>query len=241
MWQPTLLTPEQIRRCENTISPNTFHMICGDAILRHKPLSVVRFGEGELKIIKCLEQGISVQDHFPDDWRVDWKDRVGIKDIPDGELKSRLYKALNNCDYFSPFISGITDENFDLYYLRQEQRYLDNFFINFWNEKQKVELYKAAGHVLLLHRNPDTANAFIRRAHQFLGVKVTYFHLSNWTHSDDVIRQCNGIDAPLVLFSGGPASKYISPEIAKSGKVVLDVGNSVDEFILWETEQNSKK
>lgn len=237
MWEPQLLNKKQIELCLNTISPNTFHMICGDALLRRKGLSVVRMGEGELKLFHCLKQYGDILEWFSDEWI----NRIGIKDCSKAELLRRFIIAFDTCDYFSPSISGITNPIFDLYFLRQEARYLDNFFINFWSEEQIVQLYKTAGEVILLHRNEGTGFAFNRRANDYLGIKVTYLKLDNWSQAEDRIREVSAMDAPLVLFSGGPPSKYIAPEIAKSGKVVLDVGNSVDRFILWETEQNSKK
>lgn len=236
MWEPEKLNKYQIDQCLNTISPNTFHMICGDALLRHKGLSVVRMGEGELKLYNCLKQDGDLKEWFSEEWRV----RIGVEGITNTELRKRFKIALLDCDYFSPSISGITNPIFDLYFLRQEARYLDNFFINFWSEEQIVQLYKTAGHVVLLHRNEGTGVAFIRRAWDYLGVKVTWLKLSNWSESENIIQMVSRDTAPLVLFSGGPASKYIAPEIAKSGKVVLDVGNSVDRFILWETEQKIK-
>lgn len=236
MWEPVQLNYEQINRCLNTISPNTFHMICGDALWRHKGLSVVRMGEGELKLYHCLKQGGDLTEWFLEEWRV----RIGVEGIDKAELIARFNKAVFECDYFSPSISGIINPIFDLYFLRKEARYLDNFFINFWSEEQIVQLYKTAGHVVLLHRNEGTGFAFTRRAAEYLNVKVTYIELSNWSQSENIIDQVNALSAPLVLFSGGPASKYIAPEIAKSNKVVLDVGNSVDRFILWETEKQHK-
>lgn len=230
------MNTRQIKQCLNTISPNTFHMICGDALLRRKGLSVVRMGEGELKLWNCLIQMGDLKEWFSKEWRV----RIGVEGIDISELMNRFQTAYLDCDYFSPSISGITNPIFDLYFLRTEQRYLDNFFINFWSEEQIVQLYKTAGHVVLLHRNEGTGFAFNRRANDYLGIKVTYLPLSNWSQSEDIIKQVSAMDAPLVLFSGGPASKYIAPEIAKSGKVVLDVGNSVDRFILFETEQSNK-
>lgn len=236
MWEPVKLNPAQIERCLNTISPNTFHMLVGSALLKRMPLSVVRMGDGELKLLNCLEQDGDLKEWFPEEWRI----RLGVENIDKKELKYRLERAIHNCDYFSPSISGIVNPVYDLYFLRYQTRYVDNFFVNFWTEEQIVQLYKAAGHVVLLHRNPDTAFAFNRRANDYLNVKTTYLNLSHWSQSEDIIKQVSELDAPLVLFSGGPASKYISPAIASSGKVVLDIGNSVDRFILWETEQKNK-
>lgn len=237
MWEPVKLNNRQIQQCLNTISPNTFHMICGDALLQQKGLSVVRMGEGELKLYNYLTQDGDVKEWFSEEWRV----RIGVEGITNTELRKRFKIALLDCDYFSPSISGITNPIFDLYFLRQEARYLDNFFINFWSEEQIVQLYKTAGEVILLHRNEGTGIAFVRRGRDLLGINARYYELSNWSQSEDIIKKISALSAPLVLFSGGPASKYIAPEIAKSGKVVLDVGNSVDRFILWETEQKLKK
>jgi hypothetical protein len=59
---------------------------------------------------------------------------------------------------------------------------------------------------------------------------MTFLKLTNWDQTEDVIEKAKNNPAQLVLFSGGCAGKYIGPEIAKEGKVVLDVGNSAS---LW--------
>jgi len=236
MWEPVKLTEQQIERCLNTISPNTFHMIVGSALVSGKGLSAVRMGEGELKLCHCLKQDGDLNEWFSKEWLV----RCGVDGIDKKELTTRVFAAINNCDYFSPSISGIINPIFDLYFLRSEQRYVDNFFVNFWSEEQIVQLYKQAKHVVLLHANEGTGVAFNRRANDYLGIKATYLPLSNWVQSESIIEQVKQLDAPLILFSGGPASKYIASEIAKTNKVVLDIGNSIDRFILWETEQQHK-
>jgi hypothetical protein len=99
----------------------------------------------------------------------------------------------------------------------------------------KIQLFKTAGHVLFIHRNTSTADAMQIRAKWGLGVKVTYLKLASWRDSESVIEKAKSIDAPLVLFSAGPASKYIGPEISTSGlipRVTLDIGNVADYWTL---------
>lgn len=237
MWEPELLTEKQKQMCMRTISPNTFYMIVGDAIKRRKGLSVVRMGEGEVKLHKWfMSDSNDMREWFSDEWI----ERIGLLGISKQEALNRFIASVENCDYFSPSISGIWNPIFDLYNLRNEAVYVDNFFINFWTEEQKVHLYKEAGHVVILHANKGTRAAFKERAEKYLGVHVDDFELSNWSQSENIIEELSHSEAALVIFSGGPGSKYIGPELAKQGKVVLDVGNSMDAFILYETWQKNK-
>lgn len=101
-----------------------------------------------------------------------------------------------------------------------------------------IDLFKAAGHVLMIHRNVHTADAMQNRAKWFLGVRVTWVKMDKWQDSESVIQQANAVNAPLVLFSSGPAGKYIGPRIANGSstpKVVLDIGNAMDMFCFSKT------
>lgn len=64
---------------------------------------------------------------------------------------------------------------------------------------------------------------------------MDYFQLDNWTETEAVIERAHLNTASLVLFSAGPAGKYIGPAIAKNldtPKVVIDLGNASDHWLL---------
>ena len=99
----------------------------------------------------------------------------------------------------------------------------------------RINLYKKAGHVLFIHKSTHSADAIQIRLKFVLGVKVTYLKLFHWTQAEEVINRASYIDAPLTIFSAGPASKIIGPRIANTGnipKVTLDIGHASDSFLL---------
>jgi hypothetical protein len=231
MFEPKKLSPAELCLCQNTISPNTFYMLVGDALVSGKPLSVVRMGDGERALYDyCLGK------QLPNIMDADWMQRLGADGIATDELRYRLIRPATHCTHFAPSISGIQLDSFELYSLFPARaRYVDNFFVNAWTEEMKIQLFKTAGHVLFIHRNTSTADAMQIRAKWGLGVKVTYLKLASWRDSESVIEKAKSIDAPLVLFSAGPASKYIGPEISTSGlipRVTLDIGNAADYWTL---------
>jgi hypothetical protein len=215
----------------NTISAYTFYYIVGDALLTNKPLSVVRMGDGEHQLYKsCHENnGNKIVDDFTEEWRV----QLGVEGICYDELKRRMDIAANQCDYFAPNLHGLSMQNYNLYeYTRDRGKYVDNFFVNIWDDEHKAELIRNSGEIIFIHRNLASADALQKRVKQYFGIWTSYIHMSSWQDSDGVIEKAVQNDkAKLVLFAGGPASKYISPKIAESGKVVLDIGNSTDKWL----------
>lgn len=232
MYEIQKLDKSQIKICEDTISSNTFYMIVGSALITKSPLSVVRMGDGEKRLWEDVQSG---SDPIAPDKRHDreWLTKLGVLGIPKDTLKKRLLSAARDCTYFAPSISGIWRTDYYNHGLSFRKRYVDNFFVNAWTEEMKIALFKQAGHVLFIHGNAETADAMQIRSQNKLGVKVSFLKLTSWVDTDKVIAQASRIKAPLVLFSAGPAGKYIGPAIANtSSKVVLDLGNAADHWTL---------
>jgi len=228
MYIPQTLTPSQIERCFNTVSSNAFFLIVANKLVRRESLSVVRMADGEKALFESLNNPFDES----------WNERLGTAGISREQLIENMRRAINTCDYFASSISGVIMNNYFMDDYRPQRRYIDNFFPHAWFESMKVNLYKEAKHVLIIHRNENTANTLIRRAKQYLNVKVSYLHLSNWNQAENVVKQANEIDAPLVIFSAGPASKWIGPEIATQGKITLDIGQAMDKWTLLQTEKS---
>lgn len=235
MFKIAPLSLEGRELCFNTIGPNTFYMLVADALATKSPLSVVRMGDGEYHFLTDngpLEAPVEPHPSFD----VKWLQKLGCEGISRGALRERLYHAAINCHYFAPSVSGIQREEFNLYqFFPPRGRYVDNFFINAWDDNLRISLFKAAKHILFIHSNPNTANALQIRARAGLGVKVDWIPLSSWQQTEDVLRKANQNDAPLVLLCTGPAGKYLGPEIAIKGsipKVCIDLGNGADHWTL---------
>jgi len=218
------------------LSAYAFYYLVGDALASRTPLSVVRMGDGEREILEeCkwkreLGYGSNVVSIRDEEWRT----RLGFDGITYDEVYRRIIEAGDTCSHFAPSVSGLAMPDFDLFdYFQPRAQYVDNFFVNIWQTNYQVDLYKAAGNILFIHRSRGAADALQIRCKNKLGVKVSYLELSRWQQTDDVIAQAvANTEARLVLFAGGPASKYLSPRIAASNKVVLDVGNTTDHWLL---------
>lgn len=235
MFEPTKLNETKVQLCMNIISSNAFYIMVADALLQKKVLSVVRMGDGE-KLLMDLCEGVDMGENYRDVSDPDWMGRLGCLGIQPELLYKRLLWAANECTWFAPSISGVIRDEFALFErFDRRDRYVDNFFVNQWDEEMKINLYKAAGHILFIHRNPLSFDALQIRCKK-IGVKTSYLKLDNWSETDKVIEEARAIDAPLTLFSAGPAGKYIGHHIARWGnipKVSLDLGNSSDQWLLY--------
>ncbi len=227
-----ILTPHERRLAKSYISPNAFLALVGDALLSGDPLSVVRMGDGERILLNATAN--ADPDAVCGAFDLAWRQRMGIEGITNGLLHDRILRAGNECQYFAPSVSGLTQPAYDLYrYFEARDKYVDNFFVNVWDQDAKAELFKAAGRVLLLHGNRGLADAMQIRARDRFGVKVEYLELSSWQQAELVSNKALISEAKLVLFAGGPASKYIAEKIAEMSavpKVVLDLGNTTDKW-----------
>jgi len=226
-----MLTQSQIDVCRNTVSPNAFYHLVADALDRHEELSVVRMADGERKLLEhCSINPDGILSPFGG-LTEQWLTRFGVAGIPRAILRDRIEEAAEECTWLAPSLSGLTQREYDTYGLfRPRDRYVDNFFPSLWDDEQKAQLFKQAKHVLFIHNSRNLADAMQNRAHAYLGVKVSYLPLSNWVQAEGVIEAAIRTDARLVLFSAGPASKFIGPKIARAGKVTLDIGQAADRW-----------
>lgn len=232
----SLLNAQQRAISNRTLSSWAFYYQVGDALLSKTRLSTVRMGDGERTLLDaCVKASLDARGHeVCDSYNQEWRTRMGIDGITFNDLYRRIRRAGNECTHFGPNISGLVQDAYNVYqYFDPRAQYVDNFWVNAWHTQAKAELYKAAGSILFIHRNPNTANALIKRCKEYLDVDVTFIQMSNWDQTQSIIHRAISHPAQLVMFSGGPASKYMSPEIAAhTNKVVLDLGNSVDQWTL---------
>lgn len=240
MFSLDKLDEQQYGRLCETISANAFYMIVGDALSRGDELSVVRMADGERRLlIDCIEN----PDTYPlVGFGEPWMTRMGCAGISPAELNKRLNWAAQECTYFAPSLSGIHNPEYDLYSFGSRFRFVDNFFPNLWTDEMKIALYKKAGHVLFIHNNPNSAKALTLRLKWVLDVKVTWLKLEKWQDAEGVIAAAAECDAPLAIFSAGPASKYIGPRIASNRsypKVALDIGQASDRWLLEHLHQQA--
>lgn len=226
------LNPYTKDLARRTMSAWAFFYIVGDALINKRPLSTVRMGDGEKTIldacVAAASQGrsndvLNVYDQAK-------QQRMGIDGITYADLYRRLLRAGNECTHFCPSVSGLTQDGYALHhFFHYRDQYVDNFFVNIWDTESKATLFRTAERVLLIHGNPATADAMQINCQKLFGVHVSYIQMTAWTQAEKVVERACAADASLVLFAAGPASKYISSEIANnSNKVCLDLGNTTD-------------
>lgn len=216
-----------------TISTNAFYLLVKDALEQKEPLSVVRMADGERGLMQQCRTGNPEGLIDPPHGHTEaWLTRYGVLGITKSLLAHRLNYAALNCTYFAPSLSGIDDAAYSVYGMWPERPfYVDNWYPDAWTVQQKIALFKAAGHVLLIHGNPHTADSMQLRVQANLAVKVSYIPMSQWFQAPGVVDAAREINAPLVIISSGPASKWIGPAISKGGKipkVTLDLGHAMD-------------
>lgn len=234
---------DSLKYCWQTLSSRAFYYIVCDALLNNKSLSAVRVADGEKALLDwCLGKANPI---IATVTKESWMKRYGVDGISKEELKNRILMAGDNCDYFAPSTSGVENELYSLWeYFDPRSFYIEHFFNHDWTTEMKTELFKMAGHVLVIHGNAKTADSMQLRVQANLAVKVSYIKLSHWSESQDVIEKSRSNTAPLVIFSGGPASKYIANEIAVGGnkpKVVLDLGVAMQRWTFEHLPANRKR
>ena len=219
------LTPIQRDICARTMSSTAFFYVVLDALNRGDRLAVVRLADGEKALYNHSAVAVDPGEILLPfrGFSADWLKRYGCEGIPKRTLASRILSAADQCDYFAPSLSGLIHSSYNLYGMFPRSQYVDNFFPNLWTEEQKIELFRSAGRVLFINASRSLADAMQRRAMVYHGVKVEYLPLMDWRDADGVIKQANAIDAPLMLLSAGPASKFIGPRL---NGVTLDIGQA---------------
>ncbi|BAG41707.1 hypothetical protein [Ralstonia phage phiRSL1] len=231
------LSERAVDIANRTMSAWAFYYLVGDALINNRSLSVARMGDGERQLMESCADASKrwrAADSMVSDYDEAWRKRMGIEGITYGELHRRLLSAGNDSDYFAPNISGITQPYYSVHDLfRPREQYVDNFFVNVWTQQAQAELYKTAGSLIFLHASRGLADALQIRCRDVLGVRVHYFELNNWRQLDEAVEHIIGLDAPLVLYSGGPALKCLGADVTRySNKVVLDIGNAADYWSL---------
>ena len=226
-----------------TIASRAFYHTVYNAVRLKQSLSVVRMGDGERTLfIDCATAAANQVSGLPvDSFDLKWRQRMGIEGMTFYQLANYMGRAIDNADYFAPNINGLMQPDYSVYPWYKvggrQQPLVDNFFVNEWDLTHRTALLKAAGNILVLHANPVTAITFAKRARAYLNVGIRHVSMATFDDGPRAVAECAKWDYPLVLVSAGPASKYIIPEIASQGKVVLDLGNAMDHWLLLELYQ----
>ena len=204
---------------DQTIKTDEFAKIVDETLMALEPLSAVRMSDGEDDIIYfcATHRHDELMRCFPDEWN----ERFGTTGILCGEMARRLRIGGTEATYFAP--DG--ERNHLRQHFPLRDKILHILYPDLLTIDQKARWFGLAGHVAVLNGSVEYTNQIRDRAPT--GVTVTHIIMRNWTEQDQAIEQAKQLDAPLVLWSGGPAGKYIGPELAKAGKVAIDIGHAM--------------
>lgn len=228
------LTYDQKRVCQDTISPNTFYMLVGNALVSQDPLSLVRMGDGEKFLWQHAHKGPPDQTIKPPNspFSEAWLKGLGCYDIPNSEMLRRLHIAAEECSHFAPNIMGIQRDDFGVAQMfGPRDRYVDNWCVRSWSRKHQDQLISSSDGVLIIHADRVIREKLVARVNA-LGRFCSSLEMATWQQADEVIEAAKRDYDQLVLFAGGPAGKHIAPAIAGGGcraKVVLDLGHAAAE------------
>jgi len=201
------------------LTPEGAYLATCEALKMREPFSIVRMSDGETQILDYCEthEPGELMAKFPDHWNR----RYGVVGITCGEIQRRLLKAAAECTY-------LAQDAWIPYCINNVRRFINRqpfIWPNFprvWTPEQKLAMYALVDRLLIVNREEEVAKVVAQ------GKAYDFVPLNGWVDSDKAVEAAAKSSAPLVLISAGPASKYICPEIAKQGKIVLDIGSAAE-------------
>ena len=214
------LSESSVALLSRTISCSAFWMITMDRIIRKQGLSVVRMADGEHKFMESYSK------FYPDEplKDVSWilcqrtYNQLGMTDITARELRARLVEAVKETEYWAPSLSGYYLQDYNIQRWFEHPQIVDNYFANEWSNEMIGQLLERASGV-----------AFVGRQRPKPGIR--HIPMQDWRETDRAMAEAKNCSEQLILVAGGPGGKYIIPAVAKSSKVVLDVGQTAWRFI----------
>lgn len=217
---------EKIELAKKMISSDAFYIIVCDALMRKKPLSVVRMNDGERMIME-VAKGRNPSHFLTDD---NWLKEYGLYGSNLNSVGMNLFEAANKSDYFAQFISGWFMPGFDVISLIEPRElYVDGFYPYLWkNADRQKELLKYDGIAVVCRNSDKIAEKLLNN----YGAKVIPIEYNSWEDYDIAIKKIGECDAHLILCSTGASGKLLNVEASKRyGKVCVDVGSAM--FACW--------
>jgi hypothetical protein len=193
--------------------------------LKHKvPTSVVRMSDGERAII-AYSRGEEAPKHFLKDPA--YLKRIGLVDCDLKALGSDLLWAGNHADFLACTISGIFWADFLVHpYFPERDRFIDQFYPELWQATGRVGPVLNQGGVLILHGDAERLATSLQKRYKH--PDITGVVMTGWRDHKRITDVVEQHHAGLVLLSGGAPGKGLAVRLAQAtGKVVLDLGNSL--------------
>lgn len=214
------LTDEQLSRLHRTIGSDAFFLIVMHHILTLKGMSAIRLGDFEPLFYSHLKVESGPIEPFGDLMNEGNYRYLGVHGIDKVELNRRIRECAN-ADYLAFSVSGYVDRWFDPSPWFSHPRLIDSYFSNNWTGPMIRQLLARAGGVLMINRDESLGCQFKAKV-----PGSAWLPMNDWRDAEQVAEAASMLPHQLVLLSGGPGGKWIANGLARSGKVVLDVGQS---------------
>ena len=215
----------QIEILRKTISHTSTFWLIQDAMFKNEGCSVIRFADGEYRIIEDAKNYSGKFCAFGDEWNQIY----GLENLDIQILKNQLIDSGNNCRYLAPSISGIWWDIYDgWHYFKPRQFYVDNFFPYGMLYEQIQHLLDNAKGIAYIQRDAHfSSDAKINRPNK----NIKHIPLNSYKDIPDVINSIANSGCQLILWAGGPIGKVLGPHIEKLGKIGLDIGSAIERWV----------
>jgi len=216
------LTEEERYICNHTISYTAIFWLIIDHLYNNQPMSIVRFGDGEYRIIRDSLKYSGKFQAFGDEWN----ERLGLLDIDIKILAKHLVDAGNSCKYLSPSTSGFF---YSIYYgwdlFKKRDLYVDIWWYYKIPADQKNLILSNAKGIAYIYNDSDWLIQAARSKN--LNQKIEGINMKSYKDISEVLNFIKNTDCQLIMWAGGPIGKILGPKIEEMGKIGLDVGSAI--------------
>jgi len=220
-------TDTELSAIRKYISCEALMLIICDSVSSNKPLSIVRFSDGERAIMRYSTGGN--QTHYLQEKK--WLDEYGLWGADLQAIGYDLFKASEEADIICPNISGFFNPNFGvLDLIKARDLYAEAYFGYVW---------KQSGRLKDLFDNKISIGIATRNAAEIAQkLKTNFGHdefetsvYASWKDKDRVIEEIGKMKSNLIFCAGGASMKYICVLAARlHNKVVIDAGSALTNF-----------
>lgn len=216
------LSEEERHICNHTISYTAIFWLIIDHLYNNQPMSILRYGDGEYRVIRDAKKYSGKFQAFGDEWN----ERLGLLDIDISFLSRQLIDAGNSCKYLAPSTSGFF---WDIYYgwnfFNRRDQYVDIWWYYQMSEEDRKLILNNAKGIAYIHNNSDWLVEAARS--KGFNQKVEGIDMKSYKDTPKVLEFIRNTDCQLIMWAGGPVGKMLGPEIEKLNKVGLDLGSNI--------------
>lgn len=206
------------------ISCDALMLIICDAIMSEKPLSIVRFSDGERAIMRYSKGGNLT--HYLTEEK--WLTEYGLMGANLTDIGKELFKASEEADIICPNISGLFNPTFGVLDLISPRSvYAEAYFGYVWKSSGRLkELFDEKIPIGIVTRNTETVSQRLKANFSHDNFETAKY--DSWRDTDRAIEEIGKMKSRLIFCAGGASMKYLCVKAARlHNKVVVDAGSAL--------------